>query len=54
MNPESCSARGVYEPDQVRQLDRIAIDEQGIPGYTLMTRAGEAAFAAIRERFPGR
>ena len=45
------SAR-VYAPKQVRELDRIAIEEQGIPGYELMTRAGQACFAAARERFP--
>lgn len=42
----------VYEPRQVRELDRIAIEEQGTPGYELMTRAGQACFAAIRERYP--
>jgi NAD(P)H-hydrate repair Nnr-like enzyme with NAD(P)H-hydrate epimerase domain len=32
----------LYTAAQVRELDRIAIEEAGIPGYTLMTRAGEA------------
>jgi hydroxyethylthiazole kinase-like uncharacterized protein yjeF len=41
----------VYTPKQVRELDRIAIDEQGVPGYELMTRAGQACFMAIRERY---
>jgi hydroxyethylthiazole kinase-like uncharacterized protein yjeF len=36
----------------VRELDRIAIEEQGIPGYELMSRAGDACFTAIRQRFP--
>ena len=42
----------VYTPANVRELDRIAIEEIGIPGYTLMSRAGEAAFAATRKRYP--
>ena len=42
----------IYMPGQVRELDRIAIEEQGIPGYELMTRAGQVCFDAIRTRFP--
>jgi hydroxyethylthiazole kinase-like uncharacterized protein yjeF len=42
----------VYLPEQVRELDRIAIEEQGVPGYELMTRAGQAFVAAARERYP--
>ncbi len=42
----------VYLPEQVRELDRLAIEEQGIPGYELMTRAGQACFDAARQRFP--
>lgn len=42
----------VYTPKQVRELDRIAIEEQGVPGYELMTRAGQACFSAARERYP--
>lgn len=47
-------SRWVYKPDDVRELDRIAIEEQGIPGYELMTRAGRAAFAAVCKRYPQR
>ncbi|MEJ2160178.1 MAG: NAD(P)H-hydrate dehydratase [Chromatiales bacterium] len=47
-------SRWVYRPDDVRELDRIAIEEQGIPGYELMTRAGRAAYKAVRERYPER
>lgn len=43
----------VYTPANVREMDRIAIEDQGIEGYTLMSRAGAAAFADIRDRFPG-
>jgi len=42
----------VYTPAGIREMDRVAIEEQGIEGYTLMCRAGAAAFADIRERFP--
>ena len=52
---ESANSRlpeAVYSADQVRELDRIAIEEFGIPGYTLMCRAGEAAVAALRRRWP--
>ena len=42
----------IYTPDQVRELDRIAIEELGIPGYELMSRAGQVVFELGRERFP--
>ena len=41
-----------YTPQNVRELDRIAIHEVGIPGYELMSRAGRAAFIAAVDRFP--
>jgi hydroxyethylthiazole kinase-like uncharacterized protein yjeF len=42
----------LYTAAQVRELDRIAIDEVGIPGYTLMSRAGAAAWEALRRDWP--
>ena len=42
----------IYTADQVRALDRIAIDEMAIPGYTLMCRAGEAALDRLRRHWP--
>jgi NAD(P)H-hydrate epimerase len=36
----------------MRALDRNAIEQAGIPGYTLMTRAATAAWTALRERWP--
>ncbi len=42
----------LYRAAQVRELDRIAIQERGIPGYTLMSRAGEAAFQQLSQRWP--
>src|SRR5580704_12637077 len=42
----------LYSTAQVRALDAHAIDVQGIPGYTLMKRAGEAALRYMRTRWP--
>ena len=42
----------LYRAEQVRELDRIAIEERGIPGAVLMERAGSAAFGILRERWP--
>ena len=42
----------LYRAAQVRELDRIAIEERGIPGYTLMSRAGQAAFEQLRRHWP--
>lgn len=37
--------------DQMRQLDRMAIEEYGIPGIVLMENAGRGTVAAIRREF---
>ena len=42
----------LYSTAQVRALDAHAIEESGIPGYTLMKRAGEAALRYLRTRWP--
>lgn len=42
----------IYSVASVREIDRTAIEDHGIPGYTLMTRAGAAALRAARLRFP--
>lgn len=42
----------LYTAAQVRELDRRAIELHGIAGSELMERAGAAAFAALRARFP--
>src|SRR5215469_9678635 len=42
----------LYSTAQVRALDAHAVDELGIPGYTLMKRAGEAALRYLRTRWP--
>ncbi len=43
----------LYRAEQVRELDRIAIEDERIPGLTLMGTAGEAAYLALREHWPG-
>lgn len=42
----------LYTASQVRELDQIAIKEFGIPGYTLMKRAGQATFEILRNSYP--
>lgn len=42
----------IYTAAQVRALDRHAIEVLGIPGYTLMTSAGEAALLTLRSYWP--
>ncbi len=42
----------IYSVESVREMDRTAIEDHGIPGYTLMSRAGAAATRAARQRFP--
>ncbi|MGB5177816.1 MAG: NAD(P)H-hydrate epimerase, partial [Gammaproteobacteria bacterium] len=48
-NAQSCP---LYTAAQVRELDRLAIADAGIPGFTLMTRAGEACWAVLRTHWP--
>ncbi len=43
----------LYSTQQVRALDAYAIETLGIPGYTLMQRAGEAALRCLRTGWPG-
>jgi NAD(P)H-hydrate epimerase len=42
----------LYRAAQVRELDRRAIEQHGIPGATLMQRAGEAAYGVLCMRWP--
>jgi hydroxyethylthiazole kinase-like uncharacterized protein yjeF len=43
--------RRLWHPEEVRELDRRAIHELGLPGIALMECAGAAAAAAVRERY---
>jgi NAD(P)H-hydrate epimerase len=42
----------LYSTTQVRAVDAHAIEVMGIPGYTLMKRAGEGALRFLRQRWP--
>jgi len=42
----------LYRAEQVRELDRRAIEEHGIAGYELMSRAGRAVFGMLRALWP--
>ena len=44
--------KALYRAAQVRELDRIAIEENGIPGFSLMTKAAEATFAVMQKCWP--
>jgi len=44
--------RNVFSAGQVRAMDRYAIERLGVAGYTLMTRAGEAALDLLGESWP--
>ena len=46
------TAAAIYTAEQVRGLDRRAIEERGIPGYELMTRAGHATLNALKALWP--
>jgi NAD(P)H-hydrate epimerase len=45
-------AHRLYTAEQVRRLDRCAIEGHGIPGMDLMERAGRCTFEAARQAFP--
>ena len=49
---QGSTTSALYTAAQVRELDRIAIGEAGIPAYTLMTRAGEACWETLQARWP--
>jgi len=44
--------RALYTVAQVRAIDHHAIDELGVPGYTLMQRAAQGAFEQLVECWP--
>ena len=50
--PPEFLQRAVYSAEQVRALDRLASETHGISGYTLMTRAAEAALRVLRAEWP--
>ena len=45
-------SENLYPAEQVRELDRRAIEEHKVPGITLMKRAGQAIFDHIFSKWP--
>lgn len=52
MRVRSSLPLALYRAESVRALDREAIEGAGIPGSTLMNRAGTAAFEVLHTRWP--
>ncbi len=50
MLPEEMQRREIYQAREVRAIERIVIEQHGIPGIELMKRAGEFAFKQIMTR----
>lgn len=50
--PSSPRSHDLYTVEQVRALDRRAIDELGVPGIELMRRAAWAGLASLRRHWP--
>jgi len=46
------SDNDLYLAASVRELDRLAIEEHHIPGFTLMKRAGHGIFSALLKNWP--
>src|SRR3954462_15233961 len=42
----------IYSAAQVRALDAFEIEKRRVPGFTLMTRAAQAAIDLLRARWP--
>jgi NAD(P)H-hydrate epimerase len=51
-SPDDWPATAVYSASAVRELDRRASAELGVPSFELMSRAGAAALRALRRRWP--
>ena len=44
--------KDIYLANQVRELDRIAIEEYKVPSFGLMQYAGESVFKVIQQLWP--
>ncbi len=42
----------LYCAEQVREFDRLAIEQQNLPGYQLMQQAGMAAYRCLEKHWP--
>jgi NAD(P)H-hydrate epimerase len=52
MKPTTTLPVALYRAEQVREMDRLAIEKFGIAGAELMERAGRFAFDVLRARWP--
>ena len=52
MNRPHNKSMAIYSAAQVRALDAFEIEKRRVPGFTLMTRAAEAALQLLRARWP--
>lgn len=52
LNTATSGSIPLYSAAQMHELDRLAIEAAGIPGYTLMNRAATAAWSALTARWP--
>ncbi len=50
--PDEFLVNQLYSVEQTRELDRVAIQQQGIAGIELMRRAGQAVFDQMLQRWP--
>lgn len=50
---EQLGTENLYTAAQTRELDRCAIQDHGIPGIILMSRAASACFEALVHNWPG-
>lgn len=46
------SQQMLYTAAQCRELDRVAVEDHGMPGFDLMQRAGRAAFRVLTQHWP--
>ena len=44
--------KALYSASQVRELDRVAVHEFGIPGYELMQRAAQFSYDILKQKLP--
>ena len=42
----------IYSTSQVRELDRVVIEEYGVSGYELMQRAGRFSYETLKKTWP--
>ena len=50
--PAEFAPSSLYTAAETRELDRLAIEEGGLPGIVLMKRAGRAVWQWLRQRWP--